>query len=118
MGQYIARLTVQFAAQGFQCRKAHGAGLAGLEDRQIGNSHTDAVGQFRQGHAPFGKESVELDANGHESCFSAFGSDRQFGFSTKTRTFTENLGQNENNNDGEGGGQQFCEIGGFNGTRG
>ena len=71
IGQQVAGLAVQFAAQGVQGGEADGAGLAGLEDRQIGQGHAHAIGQLGQRHAPFEQDAVKLDADGHDVSLNA-----------------------------------------------
>lgn len=48
MGQKIAGLAVKFTAQGIKRRKPDGAGLSGLQNRQVGHGHTDPICQFGQ----------------------------------------------------------------------
>ena len=49
-----------------ECREADGSGLAGLQDRQVGDGDADAVGQLGQRHPSLQQHAVELDFDGHE----------------------------------------------------
>ena len=63
--QEVARLAVQRLADRFERREADGAGLAGLEDRQIGERDVDLLGELGQCHPPVVEQIVELDGDGH-----------------------------------------------------
>src|SRR6476619_6368967 len=65
--EQVARLAGQHPANRFQRRKADGAGLSGLEDRQIGKRDADAVGKLRQRHSSLVKKLVELDDDRHQT---------------------------------------------------
>src|SRR3569833_271016 len=60
VAKQVARLAGQLAADRLQRRKADRLGLAGLEDRQVGEGQPHAVGKLGQGHPPFVEQVVEL----------------------------------------------------------
>src|SRR4249919_479090 len=62
----VAGLAAQRLADRFQRREADGAGLAGLEDRQVGERDVDLLGQLSQRHPPLVKQLVELDQDRHQ----------------------------------------------------
>ena len=58
--EYVAGLAAQFAADGFERAEAHGLGLAGLQDRQVGLRQPDALGQLAERHLALGHFDVEV----------------------------------------------------------
>src|SRR5207342_2754490 len=62
----VAGLAAQRLADRFQRREADGAGLAGLEDRQVGERDVDLLGQLSQRHPPLVKQLVEFDRDRHQ----------------------------------------------------
>ena len=56
--QYIARLAVECLADGVERRETDGAGLARLQDREVGGGDTHLVGQFARGHLALGQHYV------------------------------------------------------------
>src|SRR3954469_22770648 len=63
--QDVAGLAAERGADRLERREPDGAGLAGLEDREVGQRDVDARGQLGQGHAPVVEEVVELDGDRH-----------------------------------------------------
>ena len=58
--QYVARLTVQLAADSLQGGKTHGFGLARFEDREIGWGEAHTLGQFAKGDLAAGHHDIEV----------------------------------------------------------
>src|SRR6478672_9305477 len=65
----VAGLAAQRAADRFERREADGAGLAGLENREVGERDVDAAGQLGQRHSSIVEPLVELDVDGHVTPF-------------------------------------------------
>src|ERR1700719_2319098 len=65
--QEVARLAGEHFADCPKRREAHSPRFAGLQDRQVGEGDVDALGEFRQRHAPVVQQVVELDENGHQT---------------------------------------------------
>lgn len=59
----IPRLTLQGAADGVQRLKADGAGLACLQDGEIGHGDAHPLAQLGQGHLAPGKHHVKINAD-------------------------------------------------------
>src|SRR6478672_10143997 len=64
-GEQVARLALERTADRLERGKADRLGLAGLEDRQVGERDVDALGQFRQRHAARVQQFVEVDDDCH-----------------------------------------------------
>src|ERR1700722_19339172 len=67
VGQYVAGLAIQRRTDGGEGGKADRLGLAGLEDREIGQGDVHLLGQLGQGHAPGIEQVVELDDDLHHT---------------------------------------------------
>src|ERR1044071_6590361 len=61
----VARLARQRLAGRIECREADRARLAGLEDREVGQPHSDPFGELSQCHPPIMEQVVELDGDRH-----------------------------------------------------
>ena len=46
--QYISWLAIQFPADGFEGREAHGFGLPRLQDGEVGGCQVDSFGQLAE----------------------------------------------------------------------
>ena len=57
----VARLARERPADCIERRKADRARLAGLEDREVGQRHSDPVRELGQRHPPIVKQVVKLD---------------------------------------------------------
>src|SRR5438270_12670626 len=67
--QEVARLAGERLADCRKRRKADRARLAGLEDREIGQRHSNLVREFGQCHPPIVEQVVELDGDRHVTRF-------------------------------------------------
>src|SRR5437588_12578646 len=65
----VARLARERLANRIERREADRARLAGLEDREVGQRHSDPVREFGQRHTPIVEEVVELDGDSHVTPF-------------------------------------------------
>src|SRR5882762_9127157 len=61
----VARLARERLADRIERREADRARLAGLEDRQIGQRHSDPLRELGQCHPPIVEQVVELDGDRH-----------------------------------------------------
>src|SRR5262245_24153026 len=59
------RLALQGFANCFERREPHGAGLARLEDRQIGERDVNAIGELGERHPPGVEHVVEFHDDWH-----------------------------------------------------
>jgi hypothetical protein len=59
--QNVARLARERPADRIECRKADRARLAGFEDREVGQRHSDPIRELGQRHPPIVKQVVKLD---------------------------------------------------------
>ena len=65
----VAGLAVEGAAEGLEGGEADGAGLAGLEYREIGGGDADFCGQLAGGHLAAGEHYVYVYDYCHGICF-------------------------------------------------
>ena len=63
--QSVARLTRHRPADRIERREADRARLAGLEDREVGQRHSDPIRELGQRHPPIVKQVVKLDGDRH-----------------------------------------------------
>ena len=63
--QNVARLARERPADRIERRKADRARLAGFEDREVGQGHSDLIREFGQRHPPIVKQVVKLDGDRH-----------------------------------------------------
>ena len=63
--EQVAGLAAEHLADRLQRREADGAGLAGLEDRQVGERDVDLLGELGQRHPPVVKQVVEFHGDRH-----------------------------------------------------
>jgi hypothetical protein len=63
--QNVARLARERPADRIERRKADRARLAGLEDREVGQRHSDPIRELGQRHPPIVKQVVKLDGDRH-----------------------------------------------------
>ena len=61
----VARLARERLADRFERREADRARLAGLEDREVGQRHSDPIRELGQRHPPVVEQVVELDGDRH-----------------------------------------------------
>ena len=67
--QYIPRLAIQFPADGFEGREAHGFGLPRLQDGEVGGSEVDSFGQFAERNLSFRHHYVKVYYNRYKFSF-------------------------------------------------
>src|SRR5688500_14106101 len=65
--EQVARLALELAADRLERREADRLGLAGLEDRQVGERQVDPLAELGQRHAAGVEEVVELDGDRHHT---------------------------------------------------
>lgn len=65
----VAGLAVEGPADGFEGGEADGAGLACLENREVGRSDAYSRGQFARGHLAAGEHYVDVDYYCHDVRF-------------------------------------------------
>src|SRR5438067_7368049 len=61
----VARLARERLADRFERRESNRARLAGLEDREVGERHSDPIRELGQCHPPIVEYVVELDGDRH-----------------------------------------------------
>src|ERR1700752_84405 len=61
----VTRLARERLADRIECGEADRARLAGLEDREVGQRHSDPIREFSQRHPPIMEYVVELDGDRH-----------------------------------------------------
>ena len=61
----VARLARERLADRIERREANRARLAGLEDREVGQRHSDPIRELGQRHPPIVEYVVELDGDRH-----------------------------------------------------
>ena len=89
--EQLARLAIEFPAQGVERGKADGAGLVRFQHRQVRDGDADAVGQIGQREAAVEEKVIEIDAYSH---FAA--SDRQRLVFIETSPCPEDLRDHQN----------------------
>ena len=89
----VARLARERLANRVERREADRTRLAGLEDREVGQRHSDPVCELGQRHPPIVEQVVELDGDSH--------SHRPFEVFAHERAFREHAGQQEREKHGE-----------------
>ena len=61
----VAGLTIQFATEGFERRKANRASLVGFQNREVRDRDANSLRQFGERQAAFEQHVVEFDVDGH-----------------------------------------------------
>jgi hypothetical protein len=61
----VARLAREHLADRIERREANRPCLTGLEDRKVGERHSDPIRELSQSHPPIVKNVVELDSDRH-----------------------------------------------------
>jgi hypothetical protein len=84
----VARLARERLADRIERGEADRARLAGLQDREVGQRHSDPIRELGQRHTPIVKHVVELDGNSHLS-------HRPFEVFAHERAFREHASQQE-----------------------
>src|SRR5579862_6689207 len=64
MAEQVAGLAVECLAEPGQRAEPDRPGVAVLQDGQVDHADADPLGKLGQGHAPVGKELVEVDGDG------------------------------------------------------
>jgi hypothetical protein len=90
----VARLARERLADRVERGEADRARLAGLEDREVGQRHSDPVRELGQSHPPIVEQVIEFDGDSHLS-------HRPFEVFAHERAFREHAGQQESEQYGE-----------------